>query len=169
MFTTHTPVAAGFDLFSPALLERYLGPLVKNAGLSFPDFVKMGRMDPENQGDAFNMAVMAMENAAHMNGVSELHAKVSQHMFQGRWPEYPAEETPIDAVTNGIHTMTWVSWAMADLFDHFLGEDWRRNPGEPEAWAGVESTDRVSALPTHSSSAPNAAVSRCSTLSRMPA
>jgi len=139
VFTTHTPVPAGFDLFPPHLLERYMGRSVAQTGLPFSDFVRLGRIDPDNMGEAFNMAVLAMENANYVNGVSKLHAKVTREMFSSRWPSYPEDEVPVRAVTNGVHTMTWVSRRMSDLFDQYLGPEWRRNPENPEAWAGVES------------------------------
>jgi starch phosphorylase len=137
VFTTHTPVPAGFDRFTPEMLEKYLGKTVASTGLTFPEFLKLGRIEPENHGEAFNMAVLAMENANHVNGVSKLHASVSRGMFQPRWPDYPEDEIPIEPITNGIHTMTWVGRPMAHLFDEYLGDAWRRNPGEAEAWAGV--------------------------------
>lgn len=137
VFTTHTPVPAGFDLFTPEMLERYLGKTIAATGLPFQEFVKLGRVDPENQGEAFNMAVLAMENANHVNGVAKLHAAVSRSMFQSRWPDYPENEIPIEAITNGIHTMTWLGRSMALLYDEFLGTEWRRNPENPEAWAAV--------------------------------
>src|SRR5579871_4138109 len=138
VFTTHTPVPAGFDLFSPELLERYMGKSVAAAGLDFPSFLELGRIDPENTGEAFNMAVLAMENANFVNGVSKLHAKVTRSMFSDRWPSYPEDEVPVEAVTNGIHTMTWVSKRMAALFDEYLGKALRTEGGEPAAWAGIE-------------------------------
>ncbi len=138
VFTTHTPVPAGFDLFQPHLLEKYMGKTLEQAGIPFQDFVKMGRVDPENEGEAFNMALLAMANANHVNGVSKLHAAVTRSMFGNRWPDYPEHEVPIIPVTNGIHTMTWVSASMAALFDNYLGMAWRRNPENPGAWEGVE-------------------------------
>ncbi len=138
VFTTHTPVPAGFDLFSPALLDRYMRKNVDATGLSFDDFVKLGRIEPDNNGEAFNMAVLAMSNANYVNGVSKLHAEVTRSMFSSRWPGFPENEVPIDAVTNGIHTMTWVSHRMANLFDRYLGHEWRRSPEHPEAWKDVE-------------------------------
>ena len=138
VFTTHTPVPAGFDLFSPGLLERYMRKNVDATGLDFDEFVKLGRIQPENSGEAFNMAVLAMSNADYVNGVSKLHAAVTRTMFGSRWPGYPEEEVPIGAVTNGIHTMTWVSRRMTTLFDRYLGREWRRNPENPEAWKDVD-------------------------------
>ena len=138
-FTTHTPVPAGFDLFTPDLLERYMGKSVAATGLDFKEFLRFGRIDPDNPGEAFNMAVLAMGNADHVNGVAKLHARVTREMFSERWPDYPEDEVPVQAITNGIHTMTWVSRKMANLFDEYLGAGWRRDPGHPEAWAGVDS------------------------------
>lgn len=137
VFTTHTPVPAGFDLFSRTLLERYMRKSVDSAGLEFEEFLRLGRIDPQNVGEAFNMAVLAMSNANYVNGVSKLHAGVTRSMFGSRWPGYPEDEVPIEAITNGIHTMTWIGKRMADLFDRFLGEEWRRSPENSSAWGDV--------------------------------
>ncbi|MEA2554584.1 MAG: glycogen phosphorylase, partial [Fimbriimonadaceae bacterium] len=138
VFTTHTPVPAGFDLFPPEMLERYMAKTVADTGLAMHDFLGMGRIDPENEGEAFNMAVLAMKNSNHVNAVSELHAKVTQGMFKPLWPDYPEDEVPIEAITNGVHTMTWVSRRFAELFDESLGSQWRREPQNPAAWEGVD-------------------------------
>lgn len=138
VFTTHTPVPAGFDLFTKELLQRYIGKLVESSSLSFDEFLKLGRIDPENQGEAFNMAVLAMENANYVNGVSKLHAAVTRSMFHSRWPDYPEDEVPIDSVTNGIHTLTWISRRSTELYDEYLGPEWRNDAGNPQAWAGVD-------------------------------
>jgi starch phosphorylase len=137
VFTTHTPVPAGFDLFTKELLERYMGRSVSLAGLEFKSFLKLGRIEPENEGEAFNMAVLAMENANHVNGVSELHASVTRGMFNDRWPDYPESEVPIEAITNGVHTLTWISRRATELFDEYLGSAWRLDAGNPEVWKGV--------------------------------
>jgi len=139
VFTTHTPVPAGFDFFYPQQLERYLGKSVAATNLPFQDFVKLGRVDPNNEGEAFNMAVLAMATANYVNGVSKLHAGVSRGMFSSRWPSYPEDEVPVDSVTNGIHTLTWVSHRMARLFDRHLSLDWRRQPDKAEVWQHIHS------------------------------
>lgn len=138
VFTTHTPVPAGFDLFRPELLERYLGRSVSEVGLGFGDFLRLGRIKPDDNGAAFNMAVLAMETANRVNGVSKLHAQVTRGMFSERWSDWPEDEVPIGAVTNGIHTMTWISRRFANLFDEYLGTEWRRRPDIPENWEGVD-------------------------------
>ena len=138
VFTTHTPVPAGFDLFPPKLLEKYMAGNVAKAKISFEDFVKLGKFDPENESESFNMAILAMETANRVNGVAKLHGEVSRGMFSHRWSEYPENEVPIDHVTNGIHMMTWVGRKMAKLLDEYCGEGWRRNPSDPANWLGVD-------------------------------
>lgn len=133
-FTTHTPVPAGFDVFQPKLLEQYMLKSIQQVGLAFDDFLKLGRIDPSNAQEPFNMAVLAMENANFVNGVSKLHAHVSRGMFNARWPEYPCEEVPVDAVTNGIHTMTWIGRRTTEMLDRHLGPSWREDPCDPDVW-----------------------------------
>ncbi len=137
VFTTHTPVPAGFDVFPEPLLRRYMNNTVEASGIPFADFIKLGRFDPLNQAENFNMALLAMETANHVNGVARLHGEVSRGMFANRWPDYPEKEVPIGHVTNGIHTMTWIGRGMARLFDEFCGTNWRRNPSDPANWEGV--------------------------------
>ena len=137
VFTTHTPVPAGFDIFSAPLVERYLGGFAQQLNMAFPEFLSMGRLGSDNPSEPFNMAVLAMSNSNHVNGVSKLHAKVSRGMFHHRWSQFPEDEVPIAAVTNGIHTPTWTSRRMADLFDTYLEGDWRRDTANPEVWSGV--------------------------------
>ena len=138
VFTTHTPVPAGFDVFTPAMIERYMGKSVQAVGVDFKAFLKLGRIDADNEGEAFNMAVLAMETANHVNGVAKLHASVTREMFQARWPDYPQDEVPVEAITNGIHTSTWISRGMAAIFDRHLGGAWRRAPSDPENWACID-------------------------------
>ncbi len=137
VFTTHTPVPAGFDMFPPHMLERYMGRSASEVGLGFDEFARLGRRDKENAGDSFNMALLAMENSTRVNGVSELHAEVTRGMFSHRWPAYPEAEVPISAVTNGIHTTTWTGRRIAALLDEYCGPAWRREPENPENWKGV--------------------------------
>lgn len=138
VFTTHTPVPAGFDLFPPQLLEKYMGTKVTKTKISFDEFIKLGRFEPENTSESFNMAILAMETANRVNGVARLHGEVSRSMFSRRWEEYPENEVPIDHITNGIHTMTWIGRKMAHLLDEYCGDGWRRNPSDPANWKGVD-------------------------------
>jgi len=130
-------VPAGFDLFPRPLLERYVSRMVNGLDLSFDKFMDMGRLHPENKDEKFNMAILAMENANYVNGVSRLHAEVSRGMFQDRWPDFPVEEVPIDAVTNGVHLMTWISDRMVHLLDRYVGPNWRDDAADREVWAAA--------------------------------
>lgn len=138
VFTTHTPVPAGFDVFRPEMVEKYVGKVASQARVAFTDFLKMGRMNPSDINEPFNMALLAMENSNVVNGVSKLHAKVSREMFHPRWPDFPEDEVPIQAVTNGAHVGTWTSAKMTNLFDQYLGKAWRANTHDPEVWKGVQ-------------------------------
>ncbi len=138
VFTTHTPVPAGFDLFPEELIEKYMGQSVKDVGLNFSKFMEFGRFDPKNTSERFNMAVLAMENSNHVNGVSKLHSAVSRKMFSDRWPDFPTEEVPIDAVTNGVHTMTWMGRRMTELLDEYAEPGWRDDPSNPEVWSSLD-------------------------------
>ncbi|MCC6402585.1 MAG: alpha-glucan family phosphorylase [Fimbriimonadaceae bacterium] len=140
VFTTHTPVPAGFDLFEPELTARYLGPWAKDLKITDEKLHSMGRLE-ENGDPRFNMAALAMANSCAVNGVSQLHAEISRSMFAGRWPDLPLEEVPVDHVTNGIHTMTWMSRGTTELFDNRLGPGWRDEPSNQEVW------DRVGQIP----------------------
>jgi starch phosphorylase len=134
VFTTHTPVPAGFDIFTRPILENYMSKEVHTTGLPFSQFLRFGRFNPDNEGENFNMAILAMENSNYVNGVSKLHAKVSRSMFHDRWPHYPVHEVPIDAITNGIHTSTFIGARMASLLDKHYGPDWREDASSPELW-----------------------------------
>ena len=138
VFTTHTPVPAGFDIFPPDLLQRYMAKTLQDANVPMKSLMDMGRADPENQGEAFSMALLAIKSSNYVNGVSQLHAAVTQSMFNSLWPDYPEDEVPIEPITNGIHTMTWVSRRFAALYDDRLGPQWRREPNNPDAWNGVD-------------------------------
>lgn len=138
VFTTHTPVPAGFDIFTSSLLEKYTRKSIESAGMKFSEFHNLGKVDPDDESEAFNMAVLAMSNANYVNGVAKLHAHVTRQMFSHRWPAFPESEVPVDAVTNGIHTMTWVNEKMSNLFDEYLGPNWRRDPSDPAIWNRVD-------------------------------
>ncbi len=112
VFTTHTPVAAGFDSFDARLVEKYFGDYVNDADISMRDLLALGRMDPHNDDEPFNMAYLALRGSAHVNGVSELHGRVSRHLFRMLYPHWPEREIPVSHVTNGVHVPSWdSSWA----------------------------------------------------------
>ena len=103
LFTTHTPVDAGFDRFDPALLERYLGAWAEDAGIGRDALLALGRADPEDSGEAFNMAWLAIHGSGAVNGVSRLHGEVSRRLFQTLFPRWPGDEVPVGHITNGVH------------------------------------------------------------------
>ncbi|MBX3112006.1 MAG: alpha-glucan family phosphorylase, partial [Fimbriimonadaceae bacterium] len=137
VFTTHTPVPAGFDIFQKPMLEKHLSKLVGELGMPFDQFLRLGRINKGDEAEPLNMAVLAMENSNHVNGVSKLHAQVTREMFQDRWPDYPLEDVPVDAVTNGIHTMTFVGNRIGALLDKHIGPEWRDDPSDRQMWAKV--------------------------------
>jgi starch phosphorylase len=123
LFTTHTPVAAGFDRFSPALIEPYLGWYAqKKLGISFHDLLALGRQTPTDSSEPFNMAYLAVRGSGAVNGVSRLHGEVSRRFFTPLFPRWPEEEVPIGHVTNGVHMPTWDSVEADDLWTKSCGK-----------------------------------------------
>jgi len=127
LFTTHTAVAAGFDRFAPALVEQYLGGYAEqNLGITRHDLLTLGRQNPNDSSEPFNMAYLAIRGSGAVNGVSRLHGKVSRHLFEPLFPHWPADEVPVGHVTNGVHMPTWDSAAADDLWTETCGKDrWR--------------------------------------------
>ncbi|MGH9765151.1 MAG: alpha-glucan family phosphorylase, partial [Blastocatellia bacterium] len=124
LFTTHTPVAAGFDRFPPALIEQYLGGYAsERLKISLEELLALGRLNPSDQSEAFNMAFLAMRGSGAVNGVSRLHGKVSRRIFQPLFPRWPQDEVPVGHVTNGIHTPTWDSIVADDLWTRTCRKD----------------------------------------------
>ena len=138
VFTTHTPVEAGHDRFSPELMDRYFSNYIKGLNLSRRDFLALGREDPDNDHEPFGMTKLALRMASSTNGVARLHGKVSRAMWQRLWPDLPEYEVPIGHVTNGVHYPSWVSMEMKQLYDRYLGPRWRDVPGDPQVWRRVE-------------------------------
>jgi starch phosphorylase len=136
IFTTHTPVPAGIDIFDRSLMSSYLGNYIRSLGLSMEDFLSLGTQDG-NPNEPFNMAIMAIKNSALTNGVSELHKKVSRRMWSGIWKTLPQTDIPIEAVTNGIHIPSWISSDMTGLFDRYLGRRWAEDPDNIRVWERV--------------------------------
>jgi starch phosphorylase len=143
VFTTHTPVPAGFDRFDPGLMDHYFRNYVQGLGLSFDEFMRYGRDNPKDPGSQFNMANLAARNSSYANGVSRLHGQVTREMAHPVWNGYPLEEVPIDYVTNGIHTPTWISAEMSALLDRYLGPKWSEDPANHQVW------DRIDRIPDH--------------------
>jgi starch phosphorylase len=123
LFTTHTAVAAGFDLFPPGLVEEHLrGYVEKELGIAFHDFLALGRQNPADSSEPFNMANLAIRGSGAVNGVSRLHGKVSRRLFLPLFPRWPEDEIPIGHVTNGVHMPTWDSALADDLWTEACGK-----------------------------------------------
>jgi len=124
LFTTHTAVAAGFDRFDPALIEQYLGGYAeKKLGITLRDLLALGRQNPADSSEQFNMAYLAIRGCGAVNGVSRLHRKVSQRLFLPLFPHWPEDEIPVGYVTNGVHMPTWDSAQADDLWTENCGKD----------------------------------------------
>jgi starch phosphorylase len=124
LFTTHTAVAAGFDRFAPALIEQYLGEYAKQKlGISAHDLLALGRQNPNDSSEPFNMAYLAVRGSGAVNGVSRLHGQVSRHIFEPLFPHWPENEVPIGHVTNGVHMPTWDSAGADELWTRACGKD----------------------------------------------
>ena len=124
LFTTHTAVAAGFDRFDPALIEQYLGGYAeKKLGIALHDLLALGRQNPFDPSEPFNMAYLAIRGSGAVNGVSRLHGKVSRRLFLPLFPRWPEDEIPIGHVTNGVHMPTWDSAPADDLWTETCKKD----------------------------------------------
>ena len=124
LFTTHTAVAAGFDRFAPALIEQYLGGYAEQKlGIALDDLLALGRQNPNDSSESFNMAYLAVRGSGAANGVSRLHGKVSRRLFLPLFPRWPEDEIPIGHVTNGVHMPTWDSAPADDLWTEACGKD----------------------------------------------
>jgi starch phosphorylase len=122
VFTTHTPVAAGHDIFPISLVEKYLHDYWESLGISREIFLELGQQDGTS-GQTFNMTVLALKLADHRNAVSQLHGQLTRRMWHGLWPEVKKNETPISSITNGIHVPTWAAPEMSRLYENYLGVD----------------------------------------------
>ncbi|MDA8745674.1 alpha-glucan family phosphorylase [Rubripirellula amarantea] len=132
LFTTHTAVSAGFDRFEPNLIEQYLGRYAQTElGISTADLLALGRQNPADDSEPFNMAYLAIRGSGSINGVSRLHGEVSRRLFTPLFPQWPEDEVPVSHVTNGVHMPSWDS-AAAD-------EVWTRSCGK-DCWLGTSET-----------------------------
>jgi len=134
VFTTHTPVPAGIDVFPRDLMARYFTDFAGSCGVSLDRLLRVGQGEGAHADWPFNMAFMGLRLSAAANGVSQLHGRVSRDMFSTLWPRIPVDEVPITSVTNGVHAATWVGREMAAVYDRHLPPDWYHNP---DAWTRV--------------------------------
>jgi glycogen phosphorylase len=135
VFTTHTPVPAGNEVFDEELVREELEPLVKRSRLEWDELLALGDTD----GEGFGMTPLALRTSAHANGVSRLHGTVSREMWAPLWPALPVEDIPIDHVTNGVHAPSWIAPPLRELLAA-AGVDPGAAPGE-ERWERVRALD----------------------------
>jgi starch phosphorylase len=133
LFTTHTAVPAGFDRFAPELIAKYLRDYTDEVEISLSHVLSLGRENPNDPNEQFNMAYLAIRGSGAVNGVSRLHGEVSRTLFQSLFPRWPADEVPVGYVTNGIHVPSWDSTEAEDLWTRVCGTD---------TWLGTDATDR---------------------------
>ena len=143
LFTTHTPVPAGFDRFDPQLMARYFATFAERLGIPFERLLSYGRQNSTDPNESFNMAFLAARISSAANGVSRLHGVVTRKMVRAMWPGYSLDEIPVDSVTNGVHIRSWVSLEMTALLNRYLGHRWAEEPSESGVW------DRIDRIPDH--------------------
>lgn len=133
VFTTHTPVAAGNDVFSFDLVDRYFATFWPQLGLDREQFHNLAR-EQTSWGAGFSMTVLALRLSDQRNGVSRLHGDISRAMWNFLWPDLEQDEVPITSITNGVHTASWLAPRLALLYRHYLGPDWYDHLDEPHVW-----------------------------------
>jgi starch phosphorylase len=150
VFTTHTPVPAGHDRFPANLVEEHLGPLRDKLGISHPQLMGLGRVEPQNEHEPFCMTVIGLKLSRRANAVSSLHGYVSRRMWAHLWPWRVEEEIPIGHITNGVHIPTWLAYPMHLLYDRVLRADWQEWMGDPKVWQSLYNVDPGEIWETHS-------------------
>lgn len=141
VFTTHTPVPAGNDIFPLNLVEKYFKDYWNELGITKTDFLKLGMKPKTGLENGFNMGILALKIAGKKNGVSKLHGAVSRELFGEIWPNIAANESPITYVTNGIHTCTWLAPSLKKLYNKYLMPYWQDNIQNDATW------ERIKAIP----------------------
>ncbi|MBW2514443.1 MAG: alpha-glucan family phosphorylase, partial [Deltaproteobacteria bacterium] len=148
VFTTHTPVEAGHDVFPFNMMEKYFNAYWPGLGLDRKSFMELG-IHPRFPDKGFNMTVLALKASGHNNAVSRRHAEVSRTMWQDLWPGRALDEIPIDAISNGIHIRTWLDPKMKLLFDRYLGAGWLDDQESPYVWELIEKIPDAELWHTH--------------------
>lgn len=136
IFTTHTPVPAGNDAFSTAMMKRYFGSFPVQLGIDFEEFMSFGQTTAAKTDD-FSMTILALRTSRHANGVSALHGNVSKSLWKNVWAGVPEHEVPITSITNGIHTKTWAAPEFMALYEKYLGADWEDHLTDRDYWRRV--------------------------------
>jgi starch phosphorylase len=137
VFTTHTPVPAGNEVFQSELVARYLPDMPRGLGLDMRGMLDLGH-EENAPAERFAMTPLALRLSHHANGVSALHGEVARRMWWKQFPDQALDQVPITSVTNGVHTATWIGKPLRKLLDRYLGSDWLERPDDPQLWDGLE-------------------------------
>ena len=137
VFTTHTPVPAGNEVFHVDLMRKYFGSFAEELGIGFERLMSYGQPNTGANPEEFSMTILALRTSRHANGVSKIHGRVSRGMWKNVWEGVPEEEVPITSITNGIHTRTWLAPEIADLYSKYLGPDWDQHLNDTDYWRRV--------------------------------
>jgi starch phosphorylase len=148
VFTTHTPVAAGHDVFPFPLMEKYFHSYWPALGLDHDSFLQLG-IHPKEPHAGFNMTAFALRMSGYCNGVSKRHAEMARRMWHSLWPELPEDKVPIDHITNGIHVPTWIEPKMELLFNKYLGPNWLEDHDNPVIWDLIDNIPDEELWKTH--------------------
>ncbi len=149
VFTTHTPVPAGNDVFPTTLVEKYFDGYWKDLGISKEEFLELGMKPKETNKNTFNMGILALKVAGKKNGVSKLHGTVSRELFSDVWPNIAPQESPITYVTNGIHTCSWLAPNLKELYNKYLEPYWQDKIYLNETWKRIEKIPNMELWEAH--------------------
>ena len=138
VFTTHTPVPAGNDIFPVELVEKYFKDYWTRFSITKQEFLELGMKPNPEPHSGFNMGILALKISGKKNGVSKLHGEVSRELFADVWPEISPEESPITYVTNGVHTCSWLAPNLKELYNDYLMPYWQDNIYKNETWKNIK-------------------------------
>ncbi|MDD4494440.1 MAG: alpha-glucan family phosphorylase [Eubacteriales bacterium] len=147
VFTTHTPVPAGNDIFPASMVEHYFSGFWDGLNILKDQFIGLGLRDSDNCN--FNMTVLALKLSGKRNGVSKLHGMVTRHIFNDLWKDIPEDDIPVTHITNGIHTPTWLARDIAKLYDEYLPDKWIQNLHEKDIWESARDIPANKLWDTH--------------------
>ena len=137
LYTVHTPVPAGHDYFDEGLFGKYMGGYPQRLGITWDEFIGMGRTNPDDKGEKFCMSTFACNTCQEVNGVSWLHGKVSQKMFSGIWKGYYPEENHVGYVTNGVHFPTWAATEWRKLYAKYFDDSFMGDQSNQKIWEAI--------------------------------